>query len=254
VSITIPPLVSGGLMLSYKCTNKCLHCLYACSPSQPNQWITLETAEKIMINLKKEPYLESIHISGGEATLKMDLLIEVIKLAKNHGVPLSYLETNGAWCLDEKRAKEGFKKMLDAGLYTVLISASMFHNEFIPFKRTRLAVKAATEVFSSQNVIIWLPNLYQALERMGDEENTRTLEAFCEKANLTDHLDHLPHLYNLIPSGRAARKLRACYTPQKAQAFLFANCMGELMSVPIFISTFLATCLQDCALALHQET
>lgn len=234
MSITIPPLVSGGLMLTYRCTNRCRHCLYACSESQPNQWMTPNTAEQIMQALKKEPRLESIHISGGEAALNMDLLIKVIELAVEQGVPLSYLETNGAWCSNIERAKQGFRRMRDAGLHMVLISASMFHNEFIPFKRTRIAVQAATEIFGPQNLIIWLPNLYQALGQLGDEENKRTLEKFCEKAGLSTRMDHLPHLYNLIPAGRAARALRACYRAHNAKAYQFASCMNELMSVSHF--------------------
>ena len=33
--MTIPPLIDGGLMLSYRCTSACRHCLYRCSPTQP---------------------------------------------------------------------------------------------------------------------------------------------------------------------------------------------------------------------------
>jgi len=187
-----------------------------------------------MAALKQEACLESIHISGGEAALNPELLIKVIGLARQYGVPLSYLETNGAWCMDEKRAKDGFQEMLNAGLDTVLISASMFHNEFIPFERTRTAVTAATEIFGSRNVIVWLPNLYQALAQLGEEEETHSLETFCERADLTDRMDHLPHLYSLIAAGRAARELRSSYIPFEAKKYKHAVCMRELMSVSHF--------------------
>lgn len=221
-------------MLSYKCTNTCRHCLYACSPNQPNEWMSLEMAENILVALAQEPMLESIHLSGGEAALKMDLLIDVIGLARKHGVPLSYLETNGAWCLDAKRAEEGFRKMRDAGLYSVLVSASMFHNEFIPFERTQTAVQAASEVFGTQNVLVWLPNLYQALGRLGDFGETRTLEEFSEKVGLSDSPEQLPQLYSVIAAGRAARALRYCYTPRAAAHYRHAKCMRELMSTSHF--------------------
>ena len=32
MSFTVPPLHSGGVMLTYKCDNACRHCLYCCSP------------------------------------------------------------------------------------------------------------------------------------------------------------------------------------------------------------------------------
>ena len=72
--ISIPPLVSGGVMLSYRCSNECKHCLYRCSPRQPDEWMTMEMAERIFSALADEKNLHSIHIAGGEPFLKMDLL------------------------------------------------------------------------------------------------------------------------------------------------------------------------------------
>lgn len=232
--IRIPPLVSGGLMLSYRCSNACRHCLYRCSPKAPNEWISLETANAAFSALAREPGLDGIHISGGEAPLKMELLIEVIRLAREMNVPLSYLETNAAWCTSHEKAVDGFKRMRTAGLPSVLVSASMFHNEFVPFRKTRTAVEAAGEVFGTHNVIVWLPNLYEAVERMGDHDQTHTLEAFCERTGLESNMDLLPRLYHLIPGGRVPDALRDCYAPKKAEAFKNLNCLHQLTSTSHF--------------------
>ena len=63
------------------------------------------------------------------------------------GVRLSYLETNGMWCTDVDTAREGFSGLARAGLPGVLVSASPYHNEFIPFARTQTCVEAAIDVF-----------------------------------------------------------------------------------------------------------
>ena len=38
--VPIPRPISGGIMLSYKCTAACQHCMYACSPRWDADWIS----------------------------------------------------------------------------------------------------------------------------------------------------------------------------------------------------------------------
>src|SRR5512139_2337197 len=76
----IPPLLSGGIVLTYRCTNACRHCLYRCSPGRPDEWMSLETARRIFAAFRREPYLHSLHLAGGEAMLRFDLLLEIVRL------------------------------------------------------------------------------------------------------------------------------------------------------------------------------
>ena len=46
--IKISEPVSGGLLLSYKCTCGCRHCLYNCSSDWSPAWLEEEKAEKIL--------------------------------------------------------------------------------------------------------------------------------------------------------------------------------------------------------------
>jgi len=224
----IPPLVDGGMMLSWRCTNRCRHCLYRCSPDKPDEWLTLNTAETIFTALLNEPDLCSIHLSGGEATLKMDLLLDVIRMATEMGAPLSYLETNAFWCKDAERGENTFLRLREAGLPGVLVSASMFHNEFVPFQRTRSAVASEIRVFGADNVIVWLPNLYHAISCMGGEDRRRPLEEFVKETGLHDRMQALPGLYQLIPAGRVVEALRECYTQRSADFFQNSSCLRDL--------------------------
>jgi hypothetical protein len=231
--VLIPPLISGGLMLTYRCTNACRHCLYRCSPRQPNDWMNLETVEKALAALAQEPQLDSIHLAGGEACLRMDLLIEVVGLARKAGVPLAYLETNAAWCVDKARTREAFKQLKQAGLPAVLVSASMFHNEFVPFRRTRLCVEMAREVFGRDDVIIWLPELYELLSQLC-EDRPYPLEEFCTWAGLNGRLHVLPRLYHLAPGGRVVEALRNCYEAHPAEYFQGQSCEDEILNTTHF--------------------
>lgn len=231
--MTIPPLISGGIMLSYRCTNACRHCLYRCSPQQPDEWISLEMLEKVFKALSNEPRLHSLHIAGGEPTIRMDLVVDVIQMARKMAMPVIYVETNASWCRNPEKTREQMTRMRDAGLPAILVSVSMFHNEFVPFSSTRNCVETAREVFGARNVILYLPHMYDLLAGM-PEEGTHTLEEFAEWARLDRNPEMIPRLYQVIPAGRAVEALRGCYTPCSAEKFRGQACRSQLLSTTHF--------------------
>ncbi|MBE0535867.1 MAG: hypothetical protein IH624_09370 [Phycisphaerae bacterium] len=227
----VPPLISGGIMLSYQCTNACRHCLYRCRPDK-SPWMSNEMIDRVFSALADESCLQGVHLAGGEATMRMDVLIEAIDSAVRHNVPMDYLETNCAWCLDEQTARKGFEQLRQRGLGAVLISASLFHNEFIPFERTRIGISVAGEVFGG-NVIVWTPEGYRALSRLGNEDRTHTLAESCKILGLDDADLWRLHSY-VRPSGRAAEILRAGLPKYEIEHFVNDNCSGMLSSVTHF--------------------
>ena len=231
--MTFPALVAGGIMLSYHCSCACRHCLYRCSPKRANEWITLEMAARIFEALGREPRPPSLHLAGGEPTLRMDLLVGIVQLAAKYRVRLSYVETNASGCTDDASTLRDMRRLRDAGLPAILVSADMFHNEFVPFARTRRCVEAARKVFGAGNTIVYLPHLYDMLERL-PEERTHTLDEFCRFAGIEDRPQALLDFYGVIPGGRAVKALRRCYLPRPAEAFKGESCRGELLSTHHF--------------------
>ena len=80
----IPRLISGGLMLSYKCQAECRHCMYACSPKWAGDWITVDQLEQFLPQLAKVIELSphgrqcmspnhGLHFSGGEPFLSEEI-------------------------------------------------------------------------------------------------------------------------------------------------------------------------------------
>ncbi len=229
----IPPLVDGGVMLSYRCTNACRHCLYRCSPRQPDEWMTPALADRVFEALSREPHLQTVHLAGGEPTLRMDLLLEIISIAGEHGVRLSYVETNAHWCADPAAAREGMRRLKEAGLPGILISVSMFHNEFVPFRSTRHAVEAAREVFGPRRTYLYLPHLYDLLSRMPDD-GRHSLEDFRRWAGLAEKPEIIARLYGVIPGGRAAEALRDSWAPRPAETFRGGDCGADLLGTTHF--------------------
>ncbi len=231
--VRIPPLIDGGVMLSYRCTNACRHCLYRCSPRQPDEWMTLEMADRIFEALSREQGLRSVHLAGGEPTIRMDLLLEVIRIARRRGVSLSYVETNAHWCGDPGAAREGMSRLKEAGLPGILISVSMFHNEFVPFRNSRHAVEAAREVFGPGRTYIYLPHMYEILSRMPDD-GRHTLAEFIRWAGLEGRPETVARLYSVIPGGRAVDALRDCWPARPAEAYRGWECSGNILGTTHF--------------------
>ncbi len=227
----IPPLISGGIMLTYQCTNACRHCLYRCRPDK-SPWMTEAMIDSVFSALADEPRLQGVHLAGGEATMRMDVLLEAVKASVRHGVPLDYLETNCAWCIDEPTAREGFQKLRQHGLRAVLISASLFHNEFVAFERTKAGVSAADKVFDG-NVIVWTPEGYRALSKLGHADRTHTLAESCRLLGIDNAGLWRLHSY-VRPSGRAAEALRNGLPAFPAEHFAGDDCSGMLSSVTHF--------------------
>jgi hypothetical protein len=190
-------------------------------------------AEKVFEALARESSLESLHIAGGEPTLRMDLLVRIIVMARQQNLPVAYVETNASWCRDLPTAQRGFARLREAGLPAILISVSMFHNEFVPLAFTRNAIQAAREVFGPQNVILYLPHMYELLSRLPDD-GTHSLEQFCRWTGLEGREEVIPRLYDVIPSGRAVKALRDCFFPRPARAYAGQTCRTNLLNTSHF--------------------
>jgi hypothetical protein len=230
---SIPPLVGGGIMPTWRCTNSCRHCLYDCSPRKPDEWISAEMTTRTLSALARERSLREIHIGGGEPCLDLERLAELVRHTTQSGLPLAYVETNAFWCSDREATLAGMRRLHDAGLSGLLVSVSMFHNEFVPFGSMQNAVEVAREVFGPWGVIVYLPHLYELLARLpGDGK--RSLEEFCRLTGMALDSEQLPRLYGVIPGGRAARALRHCYASRPAAAFAGRSCADRLLDTSHF--------------------
>jgi len=177
VRVRIPPPVSGGIILSYKCSAECLHCMYACTPLWNGGWMQEKDLELLISELAKtvEPapggperisVNHGIHFTGGEPFTNFGLLCRAAELSRGCGVPSTFVETNCFWCSSDRVVREKLELLKEKGLKGVLVSVNPFYLEFVPFEYTERAVRIAQELFG-KNVIVYQGEYFRRFLRMG---------------------------------------------------------------------------------------
>ena len=121
----------GGIMVNYKCTAACRHCLYSCSPTRGDGYMDEKTAGEIC-RLLRTGGCPSVHIGGGEPFLDFNGLVMMIRRLADAGITLEYVETNAFWAA-ESGVNEKISRLLDEGVDALCISLDPYHAEYVPY-------------------------------------------------------------------------------------------------------------------------
>lgn len=195
--------------------------------------MSIETLERAADKLAAERDLRSVHIGGGEPFLKPELLTKAVGVLRDRQIPISYVETNAFWADDVDKAVETFRPLKEAGLPGVLVSVSMFHNEYTPLSRAINCINAAHQVFGHYNVVVYMSHLLEIIGRMR-KDRVHSLDEFCRMIGIDPKSGKLLNLYDIVPSGRAVEELRDYYKKHPAEAFAPMRCASELTDTSHF--------------------
>ncbi len=228
--LSLPAPVSGGILLTYKCSSACKHCLYACSPGWQSDWLSLSDAELILSQWARRlrgragygiGLNQGIHFTGGEPFLNFDLLLNLTALAGGLGLSSLFVETNCIWCTDDRATRDRLRELRQAGLGGILISANPFVAEYVPFERITRAVRISSEVFG-HGLMVYQHVFYEQFSRMGLQGQLSLDEYMQRGAWGLRHAE-------LLAGGRVAYKLGHLFRHYPAQRFLKESCQRELI-------------------------
>jgi hypothetical protein len=174
----------------------------------------------------------AIHIGGGEPFLKVDRLRRVVEIARFNAVHVEYVETNSSWYQDKDSTEQILSALKDAGLSTLLISMSPFHNEYIPFYKVKGVMEACDNVGLS--VFPWILEFYDEIDALGDQ-GTHTIEEYQARYG-QNYLRRLPSRYWVHLGGRALKTFSPVLAVQSVEGVLSSNRRGcdELLDVSHF--------------------
>jgi hypothetical protein len=209
----IPKPISGGLILSYKCSAECRHCIYACSQRWPADWISEEDLEKILRQLSGKILSNTfgprtvglnygLHFTGGEPFLNFELLCKAVEIADNFKIPSTFVETNCFWAVDDKTTKEKLKLLKKKGLRGIMISVNPFYLEYVSFERTDRAIKISLDIFG-RSVMVYQLEYYRRFKAWGLNDKV----PFEEYLKLEKKEDFLRNV-EFFTTGRAPYRLR----------------------------------------------
>ena len=82
---------------------------------------------------------------------------KVVNASRKVGVGIDYVETNSAWFVDSDQADTVLKNLRAAGVGTLLILISPFHNAHIPYVRVNGVIDACRRV--GMHIFPWVNTL-----------------------------------------------------------------------------------------------
>lgn len=190
----------ASLLFTYRCTIACKHCLFNCSPNQPDICASIDDGVKFLKQLRDTDRV--IHIAGGEPMMYYSRMIKICDIANKGGFAPHFIETNASWCIDDDIAKKRYEELIEVGVKGMYISADPYHQAFVePDKRYRAFIWAV-EIFGRENV---------AAGDISLETLSEMREIGLDEARFSEHAkNHPPKLI-----GRAGEAL-AKYVPERS--------------------------------------
>ncbi|MCF8336095.1 MAG: radical SAM protein [Bacteroidales bacterium] len=221
--LCINHLFSGGLITNYFCPSGCRHCLYGCSPGREKDYID----RKMSVNAMRKILslgCRAIHIGGGEPMLNISGLLQVADTAKEQGMGIHYVETNATWFKNEEDAVRTLRQLKEHGILNLLISMSPFHNEHIPFYKTKGLINACRK--SGIQPLPWIMDFYSDINAF-DDKMSHSLEEY-EEAFGKDYLRNIPERYWTHLGGRAVYTYKDIFSLQPLEKILNSPPCDEL--------------------------
>lgn len=153
----IPFLSNVGLMLTYKCTIACPHCIVKAGPNRKEE-MTLESAFNWLNQLQAfgDEQVNSISLTGGEPFYNLTHLVEIANYANKQRLIVSVV-TNAYWASTKEEALRILEQC--SSIQMISVSADISHQEFIPFENVRNAIWAAKKCGKIYNIAVAAENV-----------------------------------------------------------------------------------------------
>jgi hypothetical protein len=135
-----PPPFRVGLILTDRCDASCAHCWFGCGPERTANMSRYDAHD--YVDKAARAGVGWISLTGGEPMLYPSLVENLIAYASGRGLQTE-LVTNCNWAKSREKAVGILKRLRDAGLDVLNVSADDFHQAFVPFEEVGFAYEAA---------------------------------------------------------------------------------------------------------------
>jgi hypothetical protein len=138
------------LEVTAQCNAACAMCYQSAGPAGSDEFggATLETADLVRIlaeGRRVDGMDPRVHISGGEAFLRVEPMVEVVAEANRLGYREIITTTNATWARNPGRARRVAAALRGAGLTAMAVSWDVWHQPYIHPDWVRHCVDACAE-------------------------------------------------------------------------------------------------------------
>lgn len=129
-------------LITFACTGRCKHCSEG-EHTQRGESIDGDAAVRAVSELCQHFHIKSLMTFGGEPLLYVDTVCNIHAAAREGGIPVRQLITNGFFSRDGDRIKEAAGRLAQSGVNNLLLSVDAFHQETIPLAPVKQFAEAA---------------------------------------------------------------------------------------------------------------
>jgi hypothetical protein len=201
-------------MVNYRCNASCRHCLYACSPTRREGYISKDKISDLC-RLLLNGNIGSVHIGGGEPFLDFQGLLTVIRSLSNAGIRLDYIETNAFWARDSSCA-EYLKLLQKENVEALCISIDPFHAEYVPWAYPIELARACDK--QGMGYFLWKQDFIKVLSRL--DSNALHTRPEIESALSPEYVKKTASAYGIRLGGRAVNIEEEYTKAQPAESFI----------------------------------
>ncbi len=128
-------------MLTNHCNASCTHCDTSCGPYRQDHLdeSSILRCMSEAAELEENPPVEFC-FSGGEPLLNPAKLLRLLRHGQELGADLSCV-SNAFWAQSDEKAMRTLQPLHEAGLKTLAVSSSRYHQEFVPRSRVERALR-----------------------------------------------------------------------------------------------------------------
>ncbi len=116
--------------ITYSCTGRCRHCSEA--DKSKKRLVSGEICAEAVKRIASAYNIRSVMTFGGEPLLYPEDVFKIHSAAREAGIPKRQIITNGCFTKDRKKSLEIAARLVESSCNAVLISADIFHQEFLP--------------------------------------------------------------------------------------------------------------------------
>jgi hypothetical protein len=222
-ALHLAPWDFAGLMVTYWCNARCAFCYVYSAPDRGGD-MSVASAVELWRGLDRLAAAHGktmrVHLAGGEPFGDWPLLLAIVRAARDAALTrLEKIETNAFWATDDDLTRARLEQLDAMGMEKLLISADVYHQEFVPLERVQRCVVQGRKVLGPGRVRVrWWDFLQDPVDlRRRDPVAKRRAYA----AALERHKDRL--------TGRAAERLADFFPRFPAEHFRGDQCVNEVL-------------------------